>query len=148
MMTPEQVLSLGSEVDGRIVLVGVDLRDYQNAFGVATSDGLGVVQNVTFRRCFWPRLNDPTSLFGEGSSGLIVEGPPTPRNVVFPEDTVFVGSTRGDCFSVVAPACACRSEDRLKPGKEEKFSRCPACCIEIGSEWARLIAETIPGEVT
>jgi len=29
-------------------------------------------------------------LFAEGSSGLEVQGPPTPRNVVFPPDTVFL----------------------------------------------------------
>lgn len=49
----------------------------------------GVVTNVHFIRCFWPRLTEPTRIFAEGSGGIIVQGPPTPRNVVFPDDTVF-----------------------------------------------------------
>lgn len=51
---------------------------------------MGVVTDTRFVRCFWPRLDRPTMLFAEGSSGLEVQGPPTPRNVVFPPDTVFL----------------------------------------------------------
>jgi hypothetical protein len=49
----------------------------------------GVVTDTHFIRCFWPRLTEPTRIFAEGSSGLVVQGPPTPRNVIFPDDTVF-----------------------------------------------------------
>lgn len=49
----------------------------------------GVVKDTRFIRCFWPHLKEPTRIFAPGSSGLIVQGPPTPRNVVFPDDTVF-----------------------------------------------------------
>lgn len=49
----------------------------------------GVVTDTHFIRCFWPHLTEPTRIFAEGSSGLIVQGPPTPRNVIFPDDTVF-----------------------------------------------------------
>ena len=50
---------------------------------------MGVVNDVRYIRCFWPRLDQPTALFADGSSGIVVQGPPTPRNVVFPADTVF-----------------------------------------------------------
>lgn len=50
---------------------------------------MGVVNDTYYRRCYWPSLDRPTPLFADGSKGIIVEGPPTPRNVVFPPDTVF-----------------------------------------------------------
>lgn len=50
----------------------------------------GVVTNTRFVRCFWPQFDLPTKLFAEGSSGLVVIGPPTPRNIVFPADTEFL----------------------------------------------------------
>jgi hypothetical protein len=46
--------------------------------------------HMHFLRCYWPALDEPTDLFAEGSRGLVVQGPPTPRNVVFPPDTVFL----------------------------------------------------------
>lgn len=63
-----------------------------------TPGSLGVVADTTYVRCFWPRLDRPTELFAAGSSGIQVEGPPTPRNVVFPAGTVFLGGTRPDCM--------------------------------------------------
>lgn len=51
---------------------------------------MGVVKDTRYIRCFWPHLKAPTKLFAEGSSGIEVMGPPTPRNVVFPPDTVFL----------------------------------------------------------
>lgn len=57
---------------------------------------LGVVKDVRFVRCLWPRLDRPTALFAEGSSGIEVMGPPTPRNVVFPPDTVFLMQEAND----------------------------------------------------
>jgi hypothetical protein len=51
---------------------------------------MGVVKDTTFIRCYWPFLMQPTALFAPGSSGLQVMGSPTPRNVVFPPDTVFL----------------------------------------------------------
>ena len=65
-------------------------------FGLPGS--MGVVVNTRYVRCFWPKLDRPTALFAAGSSGIEVEGPPTPRNVVFPPGTVFLNGTRGDCF--------------------------------------------------
>jgi hypothetical protein len=65
------------------VLIGQRLYDWDGP-GMA-----GVVTDTHFIRCFWPRLTEPTKIFAEGSSGLVVQGPPTPRNVVFPEDTLF-----------------------------------------------------------
>ena len=65
------------------VILGRRLYDF------AATGSMGVVNDVQFIRCFWPRLAEPTRIFAPGSSGLIVQGPPTPRNVVFPDDTVF-----------------------------------------------------------
>ena len=69
---------------------------------------MGVVTDTRYVRCFWPKLDRPTPLFAAGSSGIEVEGPPTPRNVVFPPDTKFLDRkpadggaslpTRRDCF--------------------------------------------------
>lgn len=50
---------------------------------------LGVVVDTRYIRCFWPRLDAPTKLFADGSFGISVMGPPLPRNVIFPDDTVF-----------------------------------------------------------
>lgn len=63
-----------------------------------TEGSMGVVKNTAFRRCFWPRTDVPLNPFAEGSAGIEVEGPPTPRNIIFPGGTIFVGNTRGDCF--------------------------------------------------
>lgn len=49
---------------------------------------LGVVNDIRFVNCFWPRLSKPTELFAKGSSGLEVLG--SSRNVVWPSDTVFL----------------------------------------------------------
>lgn len=65
--------------------------------GARLQANMGVVKDVRYTRCFWPKLDQPTELFAKSSSGLVIEGPPTPRNVIFPPDTVFVGHTRDDC---------------------------------------------------
>ena len=57
---------------------------------------VGVVKNVRFVRCFWPSLDRPVALFANGSGGIEVMGPPTPRNVVFPPDTVFLPQEADD----------------------------------------------------
>lgn len=59
---------------------------------------LGVVTDTLFKNCFWPRSASPFNPFAQGSSGIEVEGPPTPRNIIFPDDTRFLNGTRGDCF--------------------------------------------------
>ena len=75
---------------------------------------LGIVQNTRYLHCFWPSLDKPTALFATGSSGIQVMGPPTPRNVIFPDDTVFLDrpdpaggtskfATRADCTFVRDP---------------------------------------------
>lgn len=56
----------------------------------ATAGALGVVTDTRYVHCFWPHLDRPVALFAAGSSGIEVMGPPTPRNVVFPADTVFL----------------------------------------------------------
>jgi hypothetical protein len=65
------------------VLIGQRLYDWDGP------GSAGIVTDTHFIRCYWPRLTEPTKIFAEGSSGILVQGPPTPRNVVFPEDTVF-----------------------------------------------------------
>jgi hypothetical protein len=65
------------------ILVGARLQ------GFGTEGGMGTVSDTLFINCFWPRLDVPTALFAVGSSGLQVIGSPTPRNVVFPADTLF-----------------------------------------------------------
>lgn len=63
--------------------VGLDMRQ-------ATSpDSMGVVTDVRYHRCLWPDLALPTSIFAIGSAGIVVDGPNTPRNVIFPADTQF-----------------------------------------------------------
>jgi len=128
-LTDEQRAALLA--DGKVIVQGARIAE----------TAIGVVTNRAYIGCYWPRLNEPTALLAEGSSGLVVCGPPTPRNVVFPADTVFLNGTRGECFSVCAPSCACRQYDRPKPGKEHKVTRCPECCIEIDEVWARTIAQ-------
>lgn len=63
-----------------------------------TPGSLGVVKDTRYIRCFWPLLDLPFSPFAEGSTGIEVEGPPTPRNILFPPGTVFLNGTQGDCF--------------------------------------------------
>lgn len=58
---------------------------------------MGAVKDTKYTRCFWPKLDEPAELFAVGSAGLVIEGPPTPRNVIFPSDTVFAPNTRSDC---------------------------------------------------
>lgn len=64
-------------------IVGVRL------YGFEASGSMGVVRNVRFISCYWPHLDGPVPLFARGSRNLTVIGVPTPRNVVFPDDTVF-----------------------------------------------------------
>lgn len=60
-------------------------------FGRGLAAGsLGVVTDTRYVCCYWPKLDRPTALFAAGSRGLEVMGRPTPRNVVFPGDTVFL----------------------------------------------------------
>ena len=55
-----------------------------------TTGAMGVRTDERYIRCFWPGVKVPTAIFVEGSSGLEVMGPPTPRNIIFPPDTVFL----------------------------------------------------------
>lgn len=70
----------------------------QRLCGWGKDGAAGVVVDTIFRRCFWPSSDVPLFPFAEGSSGIEVEGPPTPRNIRFPDDTRFLNGTRGDCF--------------------------------------------------
>lgn len=54
-----------------------------------TPGSLGVVTNTRYLGCKWPFVDAPFSPFADGSSGIYVDGPPTPRNIIFPPDTVF-----------------------------------------------------------
>ena len=58
----------------------------------------GVVKDTLYRRCFFPVPEVAFTPFAEGSARIRVEGPPTPRNIIFPDDTQFINGTRGDCF--------------------------------------------------
>lgn len=62
----------------------------QNFFHCLEPGSMGVVKDTRFIRCYWPSLDQPTALFAAGSSGIEVQGPPTPRNVVFPDGVVFL----------------------------------------------------------
>lgn len=55
-----------------------------------TPGSLGVVRNTRFICCHWPRPEVPFSPFGPGSRGIEVLGSPTPRGIIFPEDTTFL----------------------------------------------------------
>lgn len=86
-------VGLWSVVDGaQTVITGKRFQRYTEP------ESMGVVTNTTYVRCFWPVSDVPVELFAPGSSGIIVIGPPTPRNVLFPDDTQFVNGTRPDCF--------------------------------------------------
>ena len=69
----------------------------------------GVVTDTTFIRCFWLHFDGPVAIFADGSNGLIVEGPPTPRNIIFPEDTIF--SQRNPDASNAARAAAIKASN-------------------------------------
>jgi hypothetical protein len=56
--------------------------------GFAAPGSAGIVTDTLFVNCYWPKLDRPTRIFAEGSSGIRVLGS-TPRNVWFPDDTVF-----------------------------------------------------------
>ena len=57
--------------------------------GFTAPGSMGVVKDVLFINCYWPKLDRPTRLFADGSSGIKVMGT-TPRNVWFPDDIEFV----------------------------------------------------------
>lgn len=52
-------------------------------------ESMGVVKDVLFANCYWPKLDAPTRLFAAGSGGIKVLGT-TPRNVWFPDDVEFL----------------------------------------------------------
>lgn len=95
-----------------------------NFFKFKTPGSMGLVNNVLYRKCFWPKLDQPVRLFIEGSNGIQVQGPPTPRNVIFPDDTVFLNTlssdgrvtdvpTRHDCFFLRAKQIQDVVEDQV-----------------------------------
>lgn len=106
----------------------------ENFFHMSEPESFGVVNDVRYVRCYWPRLDVPTALFADGSSGIEVQGPPTPRNVIFPPDTVFlpiatdekgapIVATKGDCFfertmqeAIVAEGEKVRKTLEVEPG--------------------------------
>jgi hypothetical protein len=63
-----------------------------------TPGSMGVVKDTRFVNCLWPVLDEPTALFAEGSAGLEVQGPPTPRNVIWPAGTKALGNTNLGVF--------------------------------------------------
>ena len=66
-----------------MIIIGARLQ------GFTAPGSAGVVRNMRFINCYWPKLDRPTRIFAEGSGGLEVMGS-TPRNVWFPDDTVFL----------------------------------------------------------
>lgn len=65
------------------IIVGARLQ------GFTAPGSAGVVRETRFVNCYWPPLDRPTRIFAEGSGGIEVMGR-TPRNVWFPDDTVFL----------------------------------------------------------
>ncbi len=57
--------------------------------GFSAPGSMGVVRDMTFINCYWPKLDQPTRIFADGSSGIKVMGA-TPRNVWFPDDIEFL----------------------------------------------------------
>lgn len=57
--------------------------------GFSALGSAGVVKDTLFVNCYWPKLDRPTRIFAEGSSGIKVLGT-TPRNVWFPDDVEFM----------------------------------------------------------
>lgn len=57
--------------------------------GFTAPGSMGVVNGARFVNCFWPKLDQPTRIFADGSSNIEVMGN-TPRNVWFPDDVVFL----------------------------------------------------------
>lgn len=88
---------------------------------------MGVVTDTTYRQCFWPALDRPTALFAEGSSGIQVQGPPTPRNVIFPAGTVFLdyggAPTKGDCHFLAVKGRDGRYVAELTPKETDDLQR-------------------------
>lgn len=54
-----------------------------------TPGALGVVTDTRYIGCKWPVMDAPFSPFADGSEGIHVDGPPTPRNIIFPPGTTF-----------------------------------------------------------
>lgn len=67
------------------IVEGANFRNFK------TNGSMGVVVDVTYVGCYWPDLDRPVALFADGSRGIKVQGPPTPRNILFPDDTEFLG---------------------------------------------------------
>lgn len=78
--------------DDKVVSLSCDFSAF------AKPGSIGPYKNVTLMHCRWPRLDQPTALFAEGTSGLKVMGPPTPRNVIFPPDTEALGDMQLSVF--------------------------------------------------
>ena len=57
--------------------------------GFTQPGSAGVVTDTLFVNCYWPKLDRPTRIFADGSSGIKVMGT-TPRNVWFPDDVEFM----------------------------------------------------------
>lgn len=67
----------------KTIITGANLRTF-------TAPGsMGVVNDIRYICCVWPKLDKPTALFAPGSSGIRVLSIGPARNVVFPDDTVF-----------------------------------------------------------
>ena len=109
----------------RAIVTAANLRAH------AAPGSMGVVTNTRYVMCYWPSLDEPVALFADGSAGIEVQGPPTPRNVLFPPDTLFLPvlindaklgeppqwretgvPTKGDCFFVRRSEVQQVSEDR------------------------------------
>ena len=128
------------------IVIGANFRAH------IVAGSLGVVTDTRYVMCYWPALNEPVALFADGSSGMEVQGPPTPRNVLFPPDTVFLPvlvndarlgepprwretdvPTKGDCFFVRRKVMQQVSEDRQH-----------VCEIEVEPGLVRLVTYSKP----
>lgn len=113
------------------IIAGARLQRYDQ------TGSMGVVNDVRYVRCYWPKLDLPVALFAKGSSGIEVEGPPTPRNVVFPSGTRFLNGTRGDCYFLRTKVEAMR---RARPGLPDKVDYDEYVAELPGADVAALIA--------
>ena len=65
-----------------LLAIGIRLQ------GMDKPGAMGVIADTLFINCYWPKLDRPTRIFADGSSGIRVMGT-TPRNVWFPDGTIF-----------------------------------------------------------
>jgi hypothetical protein len=67
----------------------------------------GVVTDTHYVKQLWPRPPNPIAPFAPGSKGIKVQGPPSPRNIIFPDDTEFLPIISSDGRVTDIPTACC-----------------------------------------